>query len=339
MLVRPAVRVEQLEALKARSETLLAWCQLMVTLQAQQSGDEGSASGLAAELRAASPDPRRTLWIGWIGDIVATAGSVTVQWDDAAYVRLYVDQRWRRRGVGSAMLREICSHGAGRLITLRATTLAGSDGERFAANAGAIILLRLVMEEQRLDRRDLPAVLAAVGAHPDGSYRLVHWRSQCPPRLLQSYAHVTGFIGDAPSAALQLDATVPWDVDRVRAMERAHQRSGAELWVSAALDSSGSVVAFTQAAIWPAFGSQLDTVVSPAHRGRGLALWLKADLTLRMLRERPGVRRVSSTINEANTAMRTINRRLGYEVRGRRLLVQASVPELIRRLETRDVKT
>ena len=319
-----SISVERLDPTATGSADLAEWCRLYVSLQAEQSGGAPPPGALERELRARDPDPKRSLWVGRVRGAIAAAGSLGLEADEYGYVRLYVAGVHRRKGVGRAALRRMAGEALAQKVTaLRSTVVEGSPGERFAAAVGAEVLLRLVLEELHLDAHG-EAKLATLARRPYPSYRLAHWRSNAPPDLVTSYSELKHFIHDAPGSSLQLGARRPWDVDRVRIMEEGVRRSGAELWVSAAV-APAAVVAFTEAAVHPGFASQMDTVVLPGHRGRGLALWLKADLALRLLRERPDVIRISSTVNEANVPMRTINRRLGYQTRWRRLLVEVGI--------------
>jgi RimJ/RimL family protein N-acetyltransferase len=57
-----------------------------------------------------------------------------------------------------------------------------------------------------------------------------------------------------------------------------------------------------------------------AHRRKGLATAVKADLLLRLLAERPDLGSVRVTCALANTGMRAVNHRLGFREQQRRTL-------------------
>lgn len=91
-------------------------------------------------------------------------------------------------------------------------------------------------------------------------------------------------------------------------------------------ETSGEVVAATVATIPPSGGpvaDQHETAVLPGHRRHGLARRIKAG-QVHLLRARfPGVRAVTTTLNQENRPMIAVNRALGYHRLRERLLVEA----------------
>jgi RimJ/RimL family protein N-acetyltransferase len=72
----------------------------------------------------------------------------------------------------------------------------------------------------------------------------------------------------------------------------------------------------------PAYGEQHDTTVVPAHRGRRLGLRLKADMACWLGEVEPGLGVIRTDNAESNGPMIAVNARLGYQIAGRRLVVQ-----------------
>ena len=70
----------------------------------------------------------------------------------------------------------------------------------------------------------------------------------------------------------------------------------------------------------------------PAHRGRGLGLWVKADMLVRLRAERPEVAEVLTGNASSNRHMLAVNERLGYRLWSQINGWQGDVAELSARL-------
>ena len=73
-------------------------------------------------------------------------------------------------------------------------------------------------------------------------------------------------------------------------------------------------------AVW--IGWQGLTGVRDVHRGRGLGKWLKAEMLLRVRRDFPEVRVVSTGNASSNEAMLSINERLGFRTHKEPVIVE-----------------
>lgn len=313
-------------------QTVAAWDDIFRRVHAVETG--ASAPPPAAHLpairrRLAAPEPAR--WIGWLGDRPAGVAEVGGTPHDSAYTRVYVDPAYRGQGLGRALLGEVVAT-LGKVPVLAATVLVGTPGERFAFGFGAEVGDELVIQSLDLRSAD-PAALGAVldGAPP--GYELVHWRTAAPAALVDSYAVLKRAIADAPNA--HGPSVPPYDAARVRTDERGRALAGAELWVSAAVESATArVVAFTEVGVGSSRtdANQEGTVVAADHRRRGLASLVKADMILRLRRDRPELRRVSTTTALANTGMRAVNARLGFQQLARRRLLRVPMSAVRRQV-------
>jgi hypothetical protein len=103
--------------------------------------------------------------------------------------------------------------------------------------------------------------------------------------------------------------------DYVREWERFVVARGGALWTVVACAPDGGFAGFHNVnwkASRPAVIEVEDTGVRREHRGHALGKWLKAQMTLRILDERPTVTDIRTGNADSNTAMLAINVALGY---------------------------
>lgn len=247
----------------------------------------------------------RDYWIDEAnGHCVGFAQLGVLEGSQAGYVAILVHPDARRRGSGTALLAAVReqaqARGAAKLFGDHAT----EAGARFAADAGASELQRVVRSLLRLP---LTATSEAVPG-----YRLQSWAGPAPDTLLDSYAAARNAINDAPG--FDEDPAV-WTPAFVRDLETVVARRDREMRITVALDERGEVAAFTELRVTRTPGataSTEDTAVMPEHRRRGLARWVKVESLLRLQQDRPDVRLATTSNAEENRAMLELNRALGF---------------------------
>ncbi|MCF3965144.1 GNAT family N-acetyltransferase [Streptomyces fuscigenes] len=230
----------------------------------------------------------------------------------AAYLhKLVVDPGVRRRGVGARLWTGIRDLLAAEGRTSVSTRLElGGAGEAFVDSLGFVKMLPLTRYVQRVEQ--------ALGGTPrqelpDG-LRFAHWTGTAPRELAGSLAAVHNALVDAPGG--DLAARPPrWDARRVLAAARLVGERGGVLVTAAAVDGAGAVVAYTEAVLHSpedTRAAQGDTVVLPAHRGRGVGRAVKRHLLDVLRDEHPGVREIATSVADENGAMLAVNEALGY---------------------------
>jgi hypothetical protein len=117
--------------------------------------------------------------------------------------------------------------------------------------------------------------------------------------------------------ALDVRRSFAVSVEAIRAFEAAMQaRHQHRLVVAACCARTGNLVGVTCVDVHrdSAQAGQGPTAVAAAHRGRGLALWLKSDLVCRLIETEPQVRWITTTNAVENRQIRRVNETLGFRV-------------------------
>ncbi|GAA2902538.1 hypothetical protein GCM10010517_68440 [Streptosporangium fragile] len=284
-------------------------------------------SELAA--RPATDDPRvRSLrWLAAAPDgrpVGVAAVHLTTDPDGERpdHLDLYVHPGHRRAGAGSRLLATAADAArAAGARSLVADVVAGTPGDRFAPARGFRRGLALTWLRLRLDEATPPgdAVL------PRPGYHLRVWDGVAPDDLIETLARAKTAMADMPLGDLDYGA-FRWDADRIRVTSEAIARRGDLLHTVAAVsDDDGEIAGYTELVV-PGAGDrpalQYDTVVVPAHRGRGLGVWIKAHM-IRLARERhPGLTEIEADNADDNVHMLAVNTRLGFRVVRRTALYQ-----------------
>jgi mycothiol synthase len=226
----------------------------------------------------------------------------------SADTEVFVAAEQRRQGIGTALLDAAREQARG----LGCRTLFGSStttgGALFAAARGA-------SAGNSQYRSILTMPPAPVALDPVSGYRLRSWTEHAPEELVASYALARNAIHDAPQSDGAEEEQ--WTPQMVRDFEAVTAQRGRQIRVTVALDSEGSVAAFTELRLSPEPGAIAwteETATVGAHRGKGIATWVKAE-SLRVLAEqRPDATVVATGNDTTNGAMLAVNRRLGFRI-------------------------
>ncbi len=228
-----------------------------------------------------------------------------------AYVS--VPPQYRRRGIGTAMLRATLAEARTerRELIVGQGIRVGGDGEKWAAALGfekvqEFVLQTLIVNDVDPARWEVPG--------PRG-FRAERWIGVAPTSLVAHYARARTGITDAPAGDSSLDFP-EWTVERVREHEaEVRSRNSDLLTVVAVHEATGTVAGLTEMEVRPSrpnFGYQLDTAVLPEFRGNGLGRFLKASMMQWLAVERPGLKQVATNTDSGNTYMIRVNHQVGY---------------------------
>jgi mycothiol synthase len=257
-----------------------------------------------------------------------------------AMLDVRVDAGRRRGGVASALIRLAAraAHESGRRTVL-VEAVDGSAGAAACSALGAGAALgstSSMLLLTGLDRDLVDRWISRRGERASG-YSLLRWTGPCPEDLLAAFAQLREAMNTAPLG--ELDLTVEWSPESIRAAERAHARCRRRnLVLCARHDASGELVGLTDILVpagRPTVAFQEDTVVRPEHRHRGLGRWIKADMLRWLAEAEPQIDRIVTWNATENSAMRAINNELGFAPGDTWTEWQFSVDALLDRLTGR----
>jgi len=236
-----------------------------------------------------------------------------------AYVEPLVGLLYRRRGIGTALVRHAAgrAYEEGRVILVADATL-GSAGEAFSRALGA----RAGMPEASrvLHVRAIPgghlARLRARAQAAAHGYSLLSWEGPAPEEYT---GQVAALYQDGEDAPLEDGHEVRrWDTARVHEAERRIAEMGARHYgVAARDDRTGQLVALTELETdpqTPGWAYQGLTVVARAHRGHRLGLLVKVAMLELLADHEPWLERIITGNADVNEHMIAINTELGYQV-------------------------
>jgi mycothiol synthase len=238
----------------------------------------------------------------------------------------------RRQGLGTRLFDAI----AARALDLGRPQLTWSTfdrvpaGEPFSRRLGGRVAR--VNRESELDMARLDASLvgrwsAAAEAHALG-YTLEAVDGPMPEHLRGDAATFHHIMQTAPRDDLEV-ADVHVDAAFVAEHDRMLVESGRRRWTVFVRDRTGACVGGTEVTFDPSepdVAFQGNTGIDPAHRGHGLAKWVKAAVLERLRAERPDVRRVRTGNAFSNAPMLAINDALGFRVVSTRTEWQLRLP-------------
>ncbi|MFJ6756714.1 GNAT family N-acetyltransferase [Streptomyces sp. NPDC091273] len=222
---------------------------------------------------------------------------------------LTVRPQERRRGVGTALWAQV----RGELLAQGRTSVAalvdlGGPGQAFAESLGFENVLPMAWYEQELPAGEPAPVPATPG------YALHVWHGLTPDAWAPALATAHGAMEDTPTGDMDERIQV-WTAQRLHALQQLTIDRGGEPTTVAAVTAAGEVAAYTELVLPDPSGAravQHDTVVTPGHRGRGLGRAVKLRMAAEAAARHPALRRIATTVADANTHMRAVNEAIGY---------------------------
>lgn len=295
---------------------------LMAELHEERGSEDPlpTLENLASQVRSIPSYIRLNFWIARSEKNEAIGEAMLVLLDNPeqahlAPIKLSVSPRFRRRGLGRRLFsvaRAAALEEKRRVIDLE-TDSRVPPGAEFARSLGA--QAALVSGQNRLYLADVNrAELEELRKAPEG-FSPVLWRDATPDEWLSERVRLSEIYNDIPTGDLEI-GDIRLTPERLRDEEAARARAGVQTWTLAARDDATGKLAGLTELNWnptrPHVVQQQITGVSPDYRGRGLGLYLKAELLIALLAECPDAKFISTENADVNAGMRRINERLGY---------------------------
>jgi GNAT superfamily N-acetyltransferase len=274
---------------------------------------------------AAGPSGERLTWLatGADGRPLGVATLWVPAAGDIADLQVRVHPAERRTAVGTGLLGAVAEaatgHGMRGLLT--EAVREGSAGDHFCRARG--LRRALALTYTRLELAG-----AAPVAAPVPGYRLEYWEGVVPDDRAETFARARPAMDDMPMDQAGYVAE-PWDVERLHFIAGAVEQRGEILCTVAAVTGDDTIAGFTELVV-PGDGAgdaqHYGTGVLPAHRGRGLAVWMKAESITRARARFPRLAGLLADTADSNGAMRRVNEILGYRPLHRSLLYRLDLP-------------
>ncbi|MEU7551224.1 GNAT family N-acetyltransferase [Streptomyces sp. NPDC044571] len=271
---------------------------------------------IAGRLRIPSVNSRFALWAAEEGvaalQLFTDAGNAHTAHLDALVVRPGA----RRRGLGTVLWERVRAELVAQGRSSVSTVLdLGGPGEAFASSLGFRNVLPLAWYVQQVPGRATDQVPGRRGeAARTPGYELVLWDGLVPDAWAAAAATAHGAMEDAPSG--DMDARPPvWTPERLHTVQQVVLDRGGRMLMAAAVTPDGEVAAYTSLVLLDPVGPralQYDTVVVPAHRGRGLGRAVKLHMLAQAPARWPSLREIGTSVADENTPMRAVNEALGY---------------------------
>ncbi|HVT76134.1 MAG TPA: GNAT family N-acetyltransferase [Acidimicrobiales bacterium] len=324
----PNWKVEPLDLDNADDVTKAAYLRVAQHSHNEQSPADGPVPDdeLWHEVQNVNAGSPKHYWGVWDENRTELAGVTSVHWEDygdnaeMSWVELDVMPEYRRQKLGASLAQvaiEFARDNSRPLVGLDACSHVPAGWE-FLKAIGAEHKLTgrfSMLKFADVDRALLEGWVARA-AERAADYELVRWDGPCPDEFVDAFVEEQNVMNTAPTENLELEDEV-FTVERQRDRERmqAHRKIEQRTLVARYLPT-GEFVAHTDVWLptrWPAKAYQNDTGVNPAHREKGLGRWLKAQMLLNLMDERPGLDNISTWNAGSNDAMLGINYAMGFK--------------------------
>jgi mycothiol synthase len=287
-----------------------------------------------------------TIWQAWDGfEVVGEAFVQIGHYPDNRHLlnfTLSIRPEYRRQGLGTALLSRTVevAQREGRRLLLTETDSMAPAGDAFAERAGFRRGLATHFNQLELSELDDSLLYRwqEQGLARASAFELGFWGGALPEEVIEEAAALYQIMNTEPRDTLDVedDVVTPSQLRQGEAYDKARK---VERWVFYLRDrASGQLVGFTSVSYNPenpALIEQLGTGVLPAYRGLGLGKWLKAAMLLKVLHERPQVKRIRTGNADSNAAMLGINRALGFKPYKAETVWQADLKALLAYLRSR----
>ncbi len=250
--------------------------------------------------------------------------------DNLAFIdgNLFVDPAERRRGYGSALLKELeaSARELGRptlvIFVIEGSREIGTGPNRaFALHHGYRVAEENVRRDLEWPRPDDELNDLWDTWSPFATdYEIISWTNGTPEEFVEGRAHLSAIMPvETPHVDIDVEAE-HWDAARVRLHEATTNQMGRDLLVAAVRHrASGELVGYSELTVsreQPQTAYQWDTLVVRSHRGHRLGGLLKVT-TMRLLEAgRYPTTKITTFNSMLNGPMIAVNEALGARIAG-----------------------
>jgi GNAT superfamily N-acetyltransferase len=312
-------------------------------LEADLPGDPGwRTTGMREYLSETLPGERRICWLSdgdgdevQVGSGRAPGYANLLLLGDIGVVEVLVHPAARHRGTGRALLAAVVRRAYSEgLASVGVEAVGGTPAVKFWESLGfrcPYVETRSILDLSTVE----PGGLRALAAKVPAGYRVEFHPGGLPDHLLEAYAAAKASRRETEPAELELRPS-SYDAQRLAdSLVTLHRRGMRPYLVLAVHDRSGEVAALTEVVAptqHPTRADQYDTIVAPAHRGRGLDRAIKSRMLIELQAAEPQVAEVQTWNALENDPIAEVNAELGFRPDREWREYEADVLDLVRTL-------
>ncbi|MCJ2520559.1 MAG: hypothetical protein LN412_06415 [Candidatus Thermoplasmatota archaeon] len=250
-----------------------------------------------------------------------------------AYVELEVLRSSRRRGVGRTILAEAAKlakeHGKEVILS----SCFEEDGMAFIRAINAQVALKGQENRLFLDRVEWQMVERWAEEGPTRSpYSTLQWfTNRIDESIIVDYSEIyKETANQVPLDDLDVNDIIHTP-ESFRVREARIEDVGGTWLTAITREAKGQISGLTEMIHWPDRETMIQqglTGVKEPFRGSGLGKWLKAAMLLRVRREFPQVKVITTTNATSNAPMLSINQRLGFKIHRETAMAQIGLEAL-----------